>query len=166
MNKTRQNKRGFTLIEMLLVIVIIAILVALLFPAIKQALLRAEIAKAKTTVLSIATAFKAFNSQYGYWPNGADDLSSPQDLKTDYLTSTYGNSLNITFLDYSSKDVDSSNHILDPWKKPYKIALDTKYINSVATNCSGSSSTISGGVAVWSLGPDGSCGTSDDVTSW
>ena len=163
MNKARQNKRGFTLIEMLLVITIIAILVALLFPAIKQALLRAEIAKAKTTVLSIATAFKAFNSQYGYWPQGAS--STPGPMKTTILNDT-DNPLGITFLDYSQKDVDSSKQILDPWKQPYMFSCDMSYNNnSVTTNCgSGGGVLPNCGVAVWSIGPDGACGTS--VTSW
>ena len=165
MTKARQNKRGFTLIEMLLVIVIIAILVALLFPAIKQALIKAEIAKAKTTVLSIATAFKAFNSQYGYWPAAAGSGSStPIKMTKDILTGS-DNSLGITFLDYSQKDIDSSGNILDPWKQPYWFACDTKYNNSVTTNCgSGSGGSMPGSVAVWSIGPDGNCGTT--ITSW
>ena len=162
MNKARQNKRGFTLIEMLLVITIIAILVALLFPAIKQALLRAEIAKAKTTVLSIATAFKAFNSQYGYWPTTA--TTTPQKMNTSFFTSAAGNSLGITFLDYSQKDVDASGNILDPWKQPYYFSCDTSYNNTVTTNCGSGGGSMAGGVAVWSIGPDGACGTS--VTSW
>jgi len=164
MTKARQNKRGFTLIEMLLVIVIIAILVALLFPAIKQALIKAETAKAKTTVLSIATAFKAFNSQYGYWPKGAS--CSPQPMTTTILNDT-DNPLGITFLDYSQKDINSSLQILDPWKQPYQFSCDMNYNNNSAiTNCAGTggSGTIKGGVAVWSIGPDGACGTS--ITSW
>ena len=165
MTKARQNKRGFTLIEMLLVITIIAILVALLFPAIKQALLKAEIAKAKTTVLSIATALKAFNSQYGYWPTTLASPSTPQQVNISYFTSAAGNSLGITFLDYSQKDVDSGGYILDPWKKRYWFACDTGYNNTVSTNCgSGSGGSMPGSVAVWSIGPDGNCGTS--ITSW
>ena len=164
MNKARQNKRGFTLIEMLLVIVIIAILVALLFPAIKQALLRAETAKAKTTVLSITTAFKAFNSQYGYWPTTA--TTTPQQMNISFFNSAAGNSLNITFLDYSQKDIDSGGNILDPWKQPYYFSCDMSYNNnSVTTNCgSGSGLLPNCGVAVWSIGPDGNCGTT--ITSW
>ena len=163
MTKARQNKRGFTLIEMLLVITIIAILVSLLFPAIKQALLKAEIAKAKTTVLSIATAFKAFNSQYGYWPTTA--TTAPQKMNTSFFTSGAGNSLGITFLDYSQKDVDSGGYLLDPWKQPYYFSCDAGYTNTVTTNCvSGTGGSMPGSVAVWSIGPDGQCSTS--ITSW
>jgi len=184
MNKARQNKRGFTLIEMLLVIVIIAILVALLFPAIKQALLRAETAKAKTTVLSITTAFKAFNSQYGYWPlNAAAGAQAVNiDPTTGLFSSAAGNSLNLTFLDYSQKDIDSGKNILDPWKRPYRVAFDTTYVNSIANPfSSGTPATIANGVIVWSCGPDGFCSDSldtslggggaastdlDNITSW
>lgn len=164
MNKTKQNRHGFTLIELLVVIVIITILVSLLFPAIKTALLKAEAAKAKTTVLNIATAFKAFNAEYGRWPTGA--TSSSQDLNTNLFNSANGNTRNIVFLDTASKDINSSGYILDPWKTPYHITFDVNYQNSVSTNCSSGGGTIAGGVAIWSSGPDGTCGTSDDVTSW
>ena len=154
MKKTRQNWRGFTLIEMLVVIVIIAILVALLFPAIKQAILKAEVAKAKTTILSIATAVKAFNSEYGYLPTVGS---------TDMKTSIFTNPRNITFLDTANKDLASDGFtILDPWRHAYQIAVDATYVGHFSTPLG----DVTNSVAVWSWGPDGVVGTSDDVTSW
>ncbi len=70
MRRHSRTDRGFTLIEMLAVIGIIALLVALLFPAIKGALQKAEIAQAQNDVKNIETAVKAFYVEYGKWPNG------------------------------------------------------------------------------------------------
>ena len=72
MNRNEENRRGraFTLIELLAVIGIIGVLAALLFPAIKLALQKAEIAQAQNDVKNIETAVKSFYIEYGKWPNG------------------------------------------------------------------------------------------------
>ncbi|HTS19676.1 MAG TPA: type II secretion system protein [Verrucomicrobiae bacterium] len=59
---------AFTLIEMLAVIGIIAVLVALLFPAIKSSLTKSEITQAQSGVANLTTAFKAYYTEYGKWP--------------------------------------------------------------------------------------------------
>jgi len=155
MRTKNQSVWGFTLIELLVVIVIIAILVALLFPAIKQALLKAEAAKARTTILSAATAFKAFNNEYGRWPGNPTTPAGPQLLSTNFFGSNYGNTRNIVFLDTSSKDIDpATGNILDPWKNPYRVAFDASYTNSIANPFGAPPNPITAGVIVWSCGPD------------
>lgn len=187
MRKQNQLRRAFTLIELLVVIVIIAILVALLFPAVKTALLKAESAKAKTTILSIATAFKAFNTEYSRWPGNPATPTTPVLLTTNFFGSNYGNTRNIVFLDTASKDIstDGNGYILDPWKNPYRIAFDYQYANSIVNpyNPPGTPNPISAGVIVWSCGPDGGSsdglnvgptassanpgvGDTDNITSW
>jgi prepilin-type N-terminal cleavage/methylation domain-containing protein len=69
-NRTDRIPAAFTLIEMLTVIAIIGILAGLLFPAIKSALQRAEIAQAQNDIKTIETALKMFYIDYGRWPNG------------------------------------------------------------------------------------------------
>src|ERR1017187_1755147 len=66
----RQNRRtkAFTLIELLTVIAIIGVLAALLFPAIKSALAKAETAKAQAGVTGLSTAFRSYYTEYGKWP--------------------------------------------------------------------------------------------------
>ena len=64
-----KTDRAFTLIELLTVIAIIGVLVALLFPAIKSAMLKAETTKAQAAISSgLATAFKSYYTEYGKWP--------------------------------------------------------------------------------------------------
>ena len=69
MRTQNQILRAFTLVELMIVISIIAVLVALLFPAIKIAMLKAETGNAKGTIMSIASAFKALDREYSGWPN-------------------------------------------------------------------------------------------------
>ena len=59
---------AFTLIELLVVITIIAILMALLFPAFKGVQNQAKRTQAKNDVTQIVTAVNAFYSEYGQYP--------------------------------------------------------------------------------------------------
>ena len=67
--------RAFTMTEMLTVIAVIGVLLALLFPAIKNSMLKAESAKAQTAISGLQTAFKAYYTEYGKWPVFTSDLS-------------------------------------------------------------------------------------------
>jgi prepilin-type N-terminal cleavage/methylation domain-containing protein len=69
MRNSPTRTSAFTLIELLTVIAIIGVLAGLLFPAIKSALQRAEIAQAQNDVKNIEAALKAFYTEYGKWPN-------------------------------------------------------------------------------------------------
>src|SRR5205809_322104 len=63
------SRQAFTLIELLTVIAIIALLAALLFPAIKGGMLKAETSKAQTAIASgLSTAFRSYYTEYGKWP--------------------------------------------------------------------------------------------------
>lgn len=64
---------AFTLIELLVVIGIIAILAALLLPAINATLKKGEVNQARADVRSLVTAWKAYFTEYARWPVGAND---------------------------------------------------------------------------------------------
>jgi len=59
---------GFTLVELLVVIAIVAILAAILFPAINQGIKRAEITRAKQEMNHIIAAVKAYYAEYSKMP--------------------------------------------------------------------------------------------------
>ena len=65
---TRQPQLAFTLIELITVIAIIAILMALLFPAMSGARDSARRSKASTVVRSIVNASKNYANDYGKFP--------------------------------------------------------------------------------------------------
>jgi|SRR6266404_19220 len=64
---------GFTLIEMIVVILIIGTLAALLVPAAQRTLDRAKSAQAKNDVTQIVTAVNAYYTEYGKYPIATND---------------------------------------------------------------------------------------------
>jgi len=66
---SRARVSAFTLIELLTVIAIIAILMALLFPVIGTVKETARKTQAKTDEMNVVAAVKAFNTEYGKYPN-------------------------------------------------------------------------------------------------
>ncbi len=78
----------------------------------------------------------------------------------------------IVFLEIASSSLDATGDYLDPWKNAYQITVDTGYLGYCNGLAAPYPTTAVGGivsnrtVVVWSLGPDGKGGTSDDITSW
>lgn len=64
-----RNKRGFTLIEVIVVAAIIAILAGILVPMIFSQIDESKIVKAKGETKSIQNAILAFRKDTGEWPN-------------------------------------------------------------------------------------------------
>ena len=65
---SRRHRVGFTLIELLVVIAIIAILAAMLLPAISHVVVVAKKKKALIEAQGIATAIEGYDSEYGRFP--------------------------------------------------------------------------------------------------
>jgi type II secretory pathway pseudopilin PulG len=60
--------RGFTLIDLLVVIGLIALLMALLLPTLSVVMGRARRAKASATLASISLALEAYKQDFGDYP--------------------------------------------------------------------------------------------------
>ncbi len=63
-----RRRTGFTLIELMVVVVILALLIALLLPAINAAIGRARDATVTAEVNALAQALADFKNQYGEYP--------------------------------------------------------------------------------------------------
>lgn len=67
-NQKSRASEGFTLVELLVVIGIIALLAAILLPAINSVMKKGEQTKAQAQVKALATAWKNYYNEYGKWP--------------------------------------------------------------------------------------------------
>jgi prepilin-type N-terminal cleavage/methylation domain-containing protein len=76
----RLASAGFTLVELLTVIAIIAILLGLLIPAIIVAKQQARKVQAKNDCADILTAVRSYYGEYGKYPLGANVGASPTDF--------------------------------------------------------------------------------------
>jgi general secretion pathway protein G len=73
----QRRRRGFTLVEMLLVLVILATLAAIVYPKVMGRSKQANITAAQTQIANFKTALDTFEVDNGYYPKGRNGL---QDL--------------------------------------------------------------------------------------
>ncbi|MGH8092255.1 MAG: prepilin-type N-terminal cleavage/methylation domain-containing protein [Chthoniobacterales bacterium] len=150
---------GFTLIELLVVISVVAILMALLFPAFQGVQDQAKRTQAKNDLTQIVTAVNAYYTEYGKYPlpnstgtftadtvfgdnNNAGSNKSYQlfDTLRAVQTDTEAVALNprlISFMQGNSvrnqanprSGFDAAGNFFDPWGRTYAVAEDLSYDN-------------------------------------
>lgn len=136
--REKVRRRGFTLIEMLLVLVILGTLAAIVIPKFAGRSEQARVTAAESQIANFETALDAFEVDNGYYPKGSDGLyqlvEQPSDAKN--------------------------------WKGPYLrhgIPNDP-WGNAYIYECPGANNTS--GYDISSMGPDGRNGTDDDLNNW
>ena len=77
----RANRKGFTLIEILIVVVIVAILAAISVPIYVEYVKSARASDAKTTINAIWQAAQVFYQDKGEWPATIEDLEQEKFLE-------------------------------------------------------------------------------------
>ncbi len=130
------HRKGFTLIELMLVVIIIGILVAMIVPRMAGRSEQARVAVSQADVdLNIATALKLYELDNGSFPTTDEGLnallSAPSTAKR-----------------WKGPYLDKAP--VDPWSNPYKYR---------------SPGTHRTDYDLYSLGKDGT-ESSDDVTNW
>lgn len=132
------RREGFTLVEMLLVLVILATLAAIVVPKFTGRTEQAKVTAARTQIANFETVLDAFEVDNGYYPKGSDGLedlvtkpTNAQDWRGPYLKQGIPN---------------------DPWGNPYIYECPGKHNET--------------GYDLMSMGPDGRVGGDDDITNW
>ena len=177
----REEKRNFTVIELLIVIGIIALLSALMFPVMQLVKNKAKALKAKSMATSICAAVDQYELDYGVIPYnvGSSDSQVDKSKATDYDTmiailaqqdydshtyKTKGNPRMVTYLNVPSTYGEKG--YVDPWGNQFVILLDSNYDGKVKTS---GGLELFGKVFVYSYGMDGKDdGGSEekDIVSW
>ena len=128
----KTNDKGFTLIELMVVVTIIGTLAALAIPAYQNYTIRAQIAEGLTLAAGPQTAVEEYYSEYGDWPaNNADaGLSDQEGFKGKYTSEIFvqGNVVEIT---YSN---DDAHHFIRA-RKVLLTATDNE--GSISWSCLG-----------------------------
>ena len=133
----RTGTRGFTLVELLLVLVILGILAALVLPKFTGRTEQARTTAAQTQIATFGTALDAFEVDTGSYPRGQDGLNQLIAAPSD-VTGWRG--------PYLKSDIP-----LDPWGNAYIYEFPGR-VNPT-------------GYDIRSMGPDGQAGTADDVVN-
>ena len=175
MIRTNQ-KRGFTLVELLVVIGIIALLAAILLPAVRAAFLKADRNKAEIETKALRNAVQSFLNDYGKMPvpkgdHGATDKAYEGGSSQTIITALTANEtatgtqiINPRAITYLESQTNSTTGAyLDPWDVQYKLIMDTDYNGKVVYDFDGK--TYGTVCIVVSAGPDQRMKTADDITS-
>tara|TARA_B110000438_G_C15678246_1_gene591191 strand:- start:62 stop:910 length:849 start_codon:yes stop_codon:yes gene_type:complete len=72
-----QRNRGFTLVEMLVVIAIIAILVSITVPFVARAMVKSKVATARTDMINLKGAIQSYHNDYSRFPSARGATPNP-----------------------------------------------------------------------------------------
>ncbi len=131
------GRSGFTLVEMLLVLLILATLAAIVVPKFAGRTEQAKITAAQTQIKSFETVLDAFEVDNGFYPKGEDGL---QDLVVQPRDTPKWHGPYLSEIP------------LDPWERPYIYTCPGKYNQN--------------SYDILSVGPDGRNGTEDDIANY
>ncbi|HVF72721.1 MAG TPA: prepilin-type N-terminal cleavage/methylation domain-containing protein [Chthoniobacterales bacterium] len=174
-----RDSAAFTLIELIVVIMIIAVLVGLSFPVYQGVQNSAKKTQAKNDVTQIVTAVNAFYTEYGRYPIDSTVItdtgatfgqgSSNSRVLFDTLRgkTTTLNTRQIVFIsppedtnqDKAKGKIGRDGQFYDPWGSAYLVRMDANYDNEVDNpyypDTTAGPEKIRQGVLGWSLGKNG-----------
>lgn len=139
----KQVQKGFTLIELMIVVAIIGILAAIAIPAYQDYTIRSQVSEGLTLAASAKTAVSEFYAQTGRPPAnrieaGMGTTDTPEDTKGNYVGSL-GVVDGVITVTYSSQNNQRANSKIDG--KTIKLVPFVSTDASVAWKCRAANST-------------------------
>ncbi|MCX7705730.1 MAG: type II secretion system protein GspG [bacterium] len=144
------KKSGFTLIEILVVLVIISLVVAITMPATKKARNKAAILKTRAIISSIEAALFMYQTDMGNYP---ESTGSSKILVEALMGPIDDENWKGPYMRFKQKDIDENNNILDTWGTTIKYIYPQDEKNNVP-------------FIIISSGPDKKFDTTDDIGNW
>jgi prepilin-type N-terminal cleavage/methylation domain-containing protein len=154
---------GFTLMEVLAVVAIIAILSGLLLPAILLVRSRARTLQARTDVKTIEAAWRRYYTEYGQWPTWAAESNAYAVADEAWRILKGENPKNLIFLQLHR--LATKDNPVNPWWTAampvttcqYFVQFDVNLDNAIDAGTPGNPATNSGAirrtVVVWTRNP-------------
>jgi type II secretion system protein G len=153
---SRPRRRGFTLIEMLVVIVIIMILAAILIPTVMKAICQGRQATMEAMMSSLTQACKSYELDSGVYPesNGAHDSAGLA------KSLTKPSKRNSVYYEFKESQIDRSGNIVN---SIHPEEDTVKYRNNVGVSDPKAKGHNKYGVDLWCMGCDK---MPDSVNNW
>lgn len=139
MNKSIKSQNGFTLLEVMVVIVILGTLAGMVVPSLMQSQEDANIQTAAIEIKTIETAMKMYKLKNNYYPTTEQGLEA-------LVNQTDVEPIPRTF----PEEGYLSEMPLDPWRNEYLLVSPGDL----------------GTIDIFSMGPDGTADTDDDIGNW
>lgn len=139
--RVRSRRRGFTLLEVLLVVGILALLAAFVVPALTGAGKKAKRDLTVSNMGNLKTPLELFNQAVGRYPKELKELSTAPDDEEEAKK-------------WTGPYITNPDNLKDAWGHEFQyLGNDEAKANE-------------GSYDLWSMGEDGQDGTDDDLKNW
>ncbi|MCU0960511.1 MAG: type II secretion system major pseudopilin GspG [Pirellulaceae bacterium] len=143
MNRRKNHRAGFTLLELMIVLVILVLLFAMVGPRLLGSQKKADIKAAQTQIGNFESALNLYAVEMRTFPSTEDGLQALFEPPADERSAAK----------WDGPYLDGNALPLDPWDNPYQYEYPA--VNNRRDFPD-----------IWSWGPDGEADTDDDIVNW